>query len=104
MAMYRNGVDENARKQIQAHVIGGYQGDDFAITVKDVLNRWFNIKNILTDTRVARSLSVAIDARSGEVFALIDIIPKNQPPDKSEWYQAAIKTSKGAHITTSFAL
>jgi len=74
-AMERNGVDSSIRQEIEAHIIGGV-GEIGLVKrkiVMQVLNR-LGIKRVLTNEEAGGNLvNFAIDARSGEVFNLINI-------------------------------
>lgn len=77
-AMKRNGAVDGHREKIQVHIVGGLEDDHLHDTILDSL-KGLEIENILTNERAEVGASghcIAIDARTGELFNLTDIQPK----------------------------
>ena len=99
--MEKHGVTIEARKKIQAHIIGGLRGDDTPKQVRERLHI-LGINNILTDERVDDvslqvSQNIAVDARTGEVFNLVNIKPGKI--DKLDEMRGLSRTMLGAYLT-----
>jgi|SRR3972149_4075086 len=100
-SMQRNGIgfDSGSRDKMQAHIIGGWSHDDLATIARERLKQ-LGIENVLTDVRTEDVIShcVALDSRSGEIFRLVDILPKGM--DRIDEMIAMIKTDQGAQVTS----
>lgn len=102
VAMQRNGVDVKARGKMLAHIIGGrsdYFLDEVLVTIVRERLKQLGISNILTDLRSGiEGHCIAIDARNGEVFKLINILPKKM--DISDEIRAMNINSEGVQSTS----
>ncbi len=98
-AMQRNGVSCDARKNIKAHLVGGWAHDDLAALAKERLHQ-LGIDQILTDMRTegVDHHCIALDSRSGDLFKLIKIMQDGM--DTLDVMRAMIKVRDGASVTS----
>lgn len=93
--MQRNGVSSEETHRINAHVLGGHYLDDLGDIVVEKLKK-LGIVNIMSNERaVSFAFNLAIDARTGEVFNLV-----NLKPLAPEMRHGTIRPKGGAVLTS----
>lgn len=93
--MQRDGVSNDTTHRINAHILGGYYQDNLGEIVVEKLKK-LGIVNILSNERaIVSAFNLAIDARTGEVFNLV-----NLKPLASEMKHGTIRPKGGAVLTS----
>lgn len=93
--MQRNGASNETICRMNAHVIGGYYRDNLGDIIVEKLKK-LGIVNILSNERgITSAFNLAIDARTGEVFNLV-----NLKPLAPEMRHGTIRPKGGAVLTS----